>query len=64
MAIACFRLFTLPPLPPFPDLSVPRFRSRIALSTLLDAFGPYFRRDLPFDFELDFELLCDGMRPP
>src|SRR5205085_188412 len=43
MAIACLRLFTLPPLPPLPDLSVPRLRRRIALSTVLPAALPYFR---------------------
>ncbi|HEU5171247.1 MAG TPA: hypothetical protein VFU46_11955 [Gemmatimonadales bacterium] len=47
IAIACLRLFTLPPLPPRPLRSVPRFRRRIALSTLLLAFGPYLR---PLDF--------------
>ena len=37
MAIACLRLFTLPPLPPGPDFSVPCFFRRIALSTVLPA---------------------------
>jgi hypothetical protein len=41
MAIACFRLFTLPPLPPFPDLNVPFFLRRIALFTDLPAARPY-----------------------
>jgi hypothetical protein len=41
------RLVTLPPLPPFPDRSVPRFSRRIVLSTLLLAAAPYFRLD-PF----------------
>lgn len=40
MAIACSGLFTRPPRPPFPLLSVPRFRRRIALSTDLDAASP------------------------
>jgi hypothetical protein len=44
MAMACFRLFTRPPRPPFPLLSVPRFRRRIALSTLLLAPLLYFLR--------------------
>jgi hypothetical protein len=35
MAIACLRLVTFPP---EPDRSVPRFRRRIALSTVDDAF--------------------------
>jgi hypothetical protein len=48
IAIACLRLVTLPPLPPFPDLSVPFFRRRIADSTRLLAALPYFR--LPDDF--------------
>jgi hypothetical protein len=41
MAIACFRLFTVPPLPPFPDFKVPRFLRRIALLTDLPAAFPY-----------------------
>src|SRR5436309_7763178 len=40
MAIACLRLFTF--LPDRPLLSVPRFRSRMARSTFLPAFLPYF----------------------
>jgi hypothetical protein len=44
MAIACLRLFTLPPRPPLPLRSVPRFRRRIALSTLLLAPLLYFLR--------------------
>jgi hypothetical protein len=43
IAIACLRLFTVPPLPPRPRLSVPFFRRCIALSTRLDADFPYFR---------------------
>jgi hypothetical protein len=50
MAIACLRLVTLPPLPPFPDLRVPFFLRRIADSTRLLAALPYFR--LPDDFFL------------
>jgi hypothetical protein len=42
MAIACFRLVTLPPLPPLPDRSVPRFSRAIAFSTLFPAAFPYF----------------------
>jgi hypothetical protein len=45
--MACFRLFTVPPLPPFPDFKVPCFFQRIALSTVLLAALPYFR---PPDF--------------
>jgi hypothetical protein len=41
IAIACLRLVTFPPFPPFPDRSVPRFSRRIALSTLLPAAFPY-----------------------
>jgi hypothetical protein len=48
IAIACLRLFTRPPLPPGPDLSVPRFLRRIADSTVLLAASPYLR--LPDDF--------------
>src|SRR6266850_6262953 len=44
IAIACLRLLTLPPLPPFPLLKVPRFRRRIAPSTSLLAPRLYFRR--------------------
>jgi len=42
IAIACLRLFTVRPL--LPDLSVPFFRLRIALSTRFEAALPYFRR--------------------
>jgi len=59
MAIACLRLFTVPPRPPFPLLSVPRFRRRIALATRLLAARPYFR--LP-DSLADFFLVA--MMPP
>lgn len=45
--MACFRLVTVPPLPPLPDFSVPCFLRRIALSTVLLAALPYFR---PLDF--------------
>src|SRR5271163_769712 len=41
MAIACLRLVTF--LPDRPDLSSPRFISRIARSTFLRAFGAYLR---------------------
>jgi hypothetical protein len=40
IAIACLRLFTV--LPERPLFNVPRLRSRIAFSTLLEAFAPYF----------------------
>lgn len=40
MAIACFLLFTLRPLP---DSSVPFLRRRMALSTSLLALSEYFR---------------------
>ena len=45
--MACLRLFTRPPFPPRPLLSVPFFRRRIALSTRFEAAFPYFR---PLDF--------------
>jgi len=49
MAIACLRLFTLPPLPPLPERRVPRFLRRMALLTVLLAPLPYLRlRELPF----------------
>jgi len=41
IAMACFRLVTRPPLPPFPLRNVPRFRRRMALSTRLLAACPY-----------------------
>ena len=59
IAIACFRLFTVPPFPPGPDLSVPRFLRRIALATFLLAARPYFR--VP-DFLPAFFLVA--MKPP
>jgi hypothetical protein len=40
MAMACFRLFTRPPLPPGPLRNVPRLRRRMALSTRFDAAFP------------------------
>ena len=43
IAMACLRLFTFPPLPPLPDLSVPLFLRRIALATVLLAPLPYLR---------------------
>ncbi len=56
IATACFRLFTFPPLPLFPERRVPLFSRRIALATVLLAALPYF---------LDFELfLRAGMYPP
>src|ERR1700729_1926647 len=41
IAIACLRLVTLPPLPPLPERSVPRFSRCMALFTLLPAAFPY-----------------------
>jgi hypothetical protein len=41
MAIACFLLLTVPPLPPLPDFNVPRFLRRIALRTVFAAAFPY-----------------------
>src|SRR5271163_2467667 len=41
IAIACLRLVTLPPLPPLPERSVPRFSRCKALFTLLPAALPY-----------------------
>ena len=41
MAIACFLLLTVPPLPPLPDFNVPRFLRRMALRTVLLAALPY-----------------------
>jgi uncharacterized membrane protein len=50
MAMACFLLFTLPPLPPLPERNVPLFFRRMALSTDLLAPLLYFRRDEDFFF--------------
>jgi hypothetical protein len=44
--MACCRLVTVPPFPPLPDFSSPRFSLCIALLTLLPAALPYFRDDL------------------
>ena len=41
MAIACFLLLTLPPLPRFPDFRVPCFLRLIALATVFFAVRPY-----------------------
>src|ERR1700716_3193433 len=41
MAIACLRLFTVPPLPPLPLFSVPFLRRRMALFTSLPALRAY-----------------------
>ena len=59
MAIACLRLVTFPPFPPLPDLKVPFFRRRIALSTRLDAALPYLR--LPEDFRAAILDLRSGV---
>jgi hypothetical protein len=59
IAIACSRLFTLPPRPALPLRKVPFFRRRMALSTRLLAPLLYFRR-------LDFreERFLVTMIPP
>src|SRR6478672_8194969 len=61
MAIACFRLFTFPPLPPGPLLSVPFLRRFIALSTRLFAALPYF---LPLFFRPPFFAAMLGLPLP
>ena len=40
IAMACFRLVTLPPFPPLPERSVPFFLRRMALSTRFEAAVP------------------------
>lgn len=55
MAIACLRLFTLPPFPPGPDFRVPRFLRRIALATVFPADFEYFRPD---DLRPDDVFVC------
>lgn len=52
MAIACLRLFTVPPFPPRPDLRVPLFSRCIALFTLLPAAFPYLRPLEDFRFAI------------
>jgi hypothetical protein len=59
MAIACFRLFTLPPWPDLPRRRVPPLRRRIALFTLLLAPLLYFR---PLDLRED--AFFAAMEPP
>ncbi len=59
MAMACLRLLTFPPLPPLPDLSVPRFLRLIALSTVLLAPLLYLR---PPDL-LREDFFFAGMHP-
>src|SRR5438552_5871471 len=60
IAMACLRVFTRPPLPPFPLFNVPRLRRRIALSTVLPAALPYLR--LPFLFAGMVFLFCNLRR--
>jgi hypothetical protein len=43
IAMACLRLFTVPPFPPGPDFNWPRFSLCIAFSTLLLADLLYLR---------------------
>jgi hypothetical protein len=50
IAMACFRLFTLPPLPDLPERKVPLFFRRTALATDLLAPLLYLRRDEDFFF--------------
>lgn len=47
IAIACWRLFTFPPLPPLPFLSVPDLRLLTALFTSLLADFEYLRAMIP-----------------
>jgi hypothetical protein len=63
IAIACLRLFTLPPLPPLPERKVPFFFRRIALATVLPAAFPYFRElfllGINFSRCLELDLGCE-----
>lgn len=43
IAIACLRLFTVPPRPPLPRFRFPRLRRCMALLTSLDALREYLR---------------------
>jgi len=56
IAMACFLLFTLPPLPPRPERKVPFFLRRIALATVFPAPLLYLRR-LDFFFAGMLHLL-------
>jgi hypothetical protein len=62
IAMACLRLFTVPPLPPRPLLRVPFFRRRIALSTRFDADFPYRRPLDRFDEVLRFAAAIGSPR--
>jgi hypothetical protein len=63
IAIACLRLFTLPPFPPLPERKVPFFFRRIALATVLPAAFPYFRElfllGINFSRCLELDLVCE-----
>src|ERR1700758_928934 len=63
IAIACLRLFTVPPLPWRPDLRVPCFLRRIALATLFCAPFPYFWPDDFFFLGMQFLLKIRGATP-
>jgi hypothetical protein len=63
MAIACFRLLTVPPLPPFPDFKVPRFLRRSALPTDLAAAFPYLGILSPFSPRSSKDEIHLGERP-
>jgi len=54
--MACFLLFTLPPLPPQPERKVPFFLRRMALATVVPAPLLYLRR-LDFFFAGMLDLL-------
>ena len=60
MAMACLRLFTLPPLPPRPLRRVPLFLRRIALATDFVAALLYLR---PLDF-LARDFFFVAIHPP
>jgi hypothetical protein len=63
MAIACFRLLTVPPLLPFPDFKVPRFLRRSALPTDLAAAFPYLAILSPFSRTSSKDEIHLGERP-
>lgn len=60
--MACLRLVTVPPFPPLPDFSVPRFSLCIARFTLSLAAFPYFRED-PFLVGIRSLHLSQGWHP-
>jgi hypothetical protein len=62
IAMACLRLVTTPPLPPFPERSVPRFSFSIAFLTLSLAALPYFAMSPPSVWKVELTANVVAMR--